>query len=82
MEYEAVLSSKATAFLLGLPKARQRQVMVLLERLAATPNHPGDYSECDHTGRAVQFLLIGDFVISYWPDHAVRELRIVEIDEV
>ena len=32
-------------------------------------------------GRYVQFLLIGDYVIGYWPDDAVKEFRIIEIDE-
>ena len=33
------------------------------------------------TGRAVQHLLLGEFHLSYWPDHAARELRILEIEE-
>lgn len=30
----------------------------------------------------VQFILIGDYVIGFWSDHAVKEFRIVDIDEV
>ena len=29
-----------------------------------------------------QFLRVGDLVIAFWPDDAVKELRIVEIEEV
>jgi hypothetical protein len=36
----------------------------------------------DESGRPVQHILLGEFHLSYWPDHAARELRIVEIDEV
>lgn len=65
-----------------MPKARQRLVGRLLFRLAETPSQTGDYSTDDDTGRTVQHILIGDFHLSYWADHAVRELRIVEIDEI
>ena len=56
--------------------------MDLLYRLAASPHQPGDFHEPDDTGRAVQFLLLGNFLISYWPDDAVKELRIVEIESM
>lgn len=80
--YEPVLSGAATATLLALPKARQRLLGKLLFRLAETPGQPGDYSTADDKGRPVQHQVVGEFHISYWPDHAARELRIVEIDEV
>jgi hypothetical protein len=80
--YEPVLSSKATSYLLGLSKARQRRLIVLLFRLAEHPGQPGDYGVPDEAGRDIQFLLVGDLLIGYWPDHAVAELRIVNIEEV
>lgn len=80
--YEPVLSSKATGVLLGFSKSKQRKVIGLLYQVASYPSQFGDYSEIDSTGRDVQFLLIGDFLIGFWADHAVQELRIVDIEEV
>ncbi len=80
--YEPVLSSKAAAFLIGLSKARQRKLIGLLYQLTDSPSQIGDYSESDETGREVQFILVRDLLIAFWADHAVRELRIVEIEEV
>ncbi len=80
--YEPVLSSKAAAFLIGLSKARQRKLIGLLYQLADSPSQIGDYSEPDDTGRDVQFILVRDLLIAFWADHAVRELRIVDIEEV
>jgi hypothetical protein len=80
--YEPVLSSKASAFLIGLSKARQRKLIGLLYQLADSPSQIGDYSEPDHPGRNVQFILVRDLLIAFWADHAVRELRIVDIEEV
>jgi hypothetical protein len=80
--YEPVLSSKAAAFLVAIPKIRQRKLIGLLYQLADNPSHVGDYSEPDNTGREVQFILIRDLLIAFWADHAVRELRIVDIEEI
>ncbi len=80
--YEPVLSSKAAAFLVSRSKARQRKLIGLLYQLAANPFQIRDYSEPDQTGREVQFILIQDLLIAFWADHAVRELRIVDIEEV
>jgi hypothetical protein len=30
----------------------------------------------------VQFILVRDLLIAFWADHAVREFRIIDIDEV
>ena len=80
--YEPVLSSKATSVLLGLSKSKQREVFKLIYQIASFPFQYGDYAEVDPQGRTVQFLMLGEYVIGFWSDHAVRELRIVEIDEV
>jgi len=80
--YEAVLSSKAAAFLIGQPKAKQRKLIALIDQLANSPSQIGDYSEPDDTGREIQFILIRDLLIAFWADHAVKELRIVDIEEV
>jgi hypothetical protein len=80
--YEPVLSSKAAAFLVAISKARQRKLIGLLYQLADNPSQIGDYTESDETGRDVQFILVRDLLIAFWADHAVRELRIVDIEEV
>jgi len=54
----------------------------LLFRLSSNPTQTGDYSVTDDLGREIQFILVGDLLIGFWPDHAVEELRIVEIEEV
>ena len=80
--YEPVLSSRAAAFLIALPKTRQRKLIGLLHQLADSPCQIGDYSEPDETGREVQFILVRDLLIAFWADHPVKELRIVDIEEV
>ncbi len=73
---------KSDRLLVALSKARQRKLIGLLYQLADNPSHIGDYSEQDETGREEQFILIRDLLIAFWADHAAREVRIVDIEDV
>ena len=80
--YEPVLSSKSATFLVELSKARQRKLIGILYSLAENPSQIGDYSEQDDTGREIQFIRVRDLLLAFWADHAVKELRVVVIEEV
>ena len=58
--YDPVLSGRAASILVGLPRSKQRSVMLLAERLAEHPTQLGDYATKDEAGREVQHLLVGD----------------------
>lgn len=80
--YEPVLSGRASSFLIGLSRPKQKQVLRLLFQLAEYPGQVGDYATREEDGREIQHLLVGDWHFSFWADHAVRELRVTEIDEL
>ena len=52
-----------------------------LESLANDPDRPGDYIECDDAGRSVQIKIVGDFALTYWADHAVKEVKVTKIEK-
>ena len=80
--YEPVLSSKALATLLRLSEKKQRELADILFQLATVPFQQGDYLLPDESGRAIHYIITGSYVIGFWADHPVSELRIVEIDLV
>jgi hypothetical protein len=80
--FDPVLSNKASSFLIGLSKAKQKQVLRLAFQLAEHPTQLGDYATRDEDGREIQHLMVGGWHFSFWADHAVREVRITEIDEL
>jgi hypothetical protein len=80
--YEPVLSSKASSSLVGLSRSKQKQVLRLLFQLAEHPGQLGDYATREDDGREIQHLMVGDWHFSFWADHAIRELRVTEIDEL
>lgn len=80
--YEPVLSKKASFTIIGLSRSKQKRVIDVIVRLADYPTQEGDYSTRDEQDREIQHLKLGDWVVSFWADHAVRELRVLEIAEL
>lgn len=80
--YEPVLSSQATQKLLGFSKKKQQELYRICYQLAQTPSQHGDYTQKDATGRSIQYLQLGSYVIGFWADHSVKEMRIIEISEI
>jgi hypothetical protein len=80
--YTYVLAETASEYAFRLPPAEQARLARILRLLATTPNRSGDYRTTAQDGRVLQNLLLDDWVITYWADHAVKELRITEVVQV
>jgi hypothetical protein len=63
------------------PSRRDRELILnFLEALARDPYAKGDYEEPDEVGRAVQIRVMGRYALTYWADHAVREVKVMKIE--
>jgi hypothetical protein len=80
--YNLVFSEPAAEYLLPLSKKRLPGLLFDLRKLAENPSVRSDYILHDSQGRPIEHLLTGDFVDSYWLDHPVQEIRIVDIADV
>lgn len=80
--YNCYLSAEAVSFVVSLPKKKQRKVIDLAERIAASPELIGDYQVVDAKGRSIDNLLLEEFLFTYWVDHASKEVQITEILKV
>jgi hypothetical protein len=80
--YSSHLSGEAVAFVVALPRRQQKIVLDFADRIAEQPFRIGDYQTSDAAGRAVENLLLEQFLFTYWVDHAAREVRITEIVKV
>lgn len=52
------------------------------QRLVRQPSLPGDFEAPADDGRVHQVKIVGDWLVSYWPDHAVREVRLSAIERI
>jgi hypothetical protein len=79
--YRLVFAEGIAEFLIQQPKRRQRQIVALARKLAEHPLILSDYQLADESGRQIEHLLIDGYVFAYWLDHAVREIRITDIED-
>jgi hypothetical protein len=80
--YQCVFDETVADYIISLSKTKQRHLLQLARTLAADPFVVSDYAVRDESGRDIDHLLVDAWVFAYWVDHAVREVRIVEIEEV
>lgn len=62
-------------------RAERNHVLSFLESLAANPERAGDFTERDDSGRIVQIKVLGDYALTYWADHAVKEVKVIKIEK-
>ena len=63
------------------PSRRHRDLILnFLEALTRDPYTKGDYEERDEVGRTVQIRVVGHYALTYWADHAVREVKVMKIE--
>jgi hypothetical protein len=55
-------------------------VGTILDELKCTPFRRGDLQEQDSRGRDNEVFIAGDWLVTFWVDHAAREIRIVRLE--
>ena len=80
--YRLVLGEAAGMSFAKASRTAQRRLIPILDVVKATPFRRGDLQESGVDGREHQVLVFGDWVVTYWSDHAVREVRIVRLERV
>jgi hypothetical protein len=80
--YDLVLSEAAAMRLVLATRPQQRKLAALFDQLKTTPFRSGDLQERDTQGRINEVLVLDDWLVTFWSDHAVQELRIVRLERV
>jgi mRNA-degrading endonuclease RelE of RelBE toxin-antitoxin system len=67
--------------LVSAPKsgAQRRLVMDCIRRLGDDPFRNADYTETDEAGRELAVKIAGHFAITYYVDHAVKEVKVIDV---
>jgi hypothetical protein len=65
----------------ALPKrgSQQQKIVRFVHSLAENPFTEGDFTDKDETLRPRQIKIIGDYAVTYWADHAVKTVMVVDI---
>jgi hypothetical protein len=57
----------------------RRSILSFVRKLADDPFTPGDYIDKDESRRERQVKVIGEYAISYRPDHADRSVLVLSV---
>ena len=80
--YEFAISGEASRFLFGSTARIRAKAERAFELLAKRPSTAGDFQETAPSGRVHQVKIFDSLIVTYWVDHAVREIRIVNCEAV
>ena len=58
---------------------KRQRVLEFIRSLADDPFKPGDFTDRDSALQTRQIKVIGDFAITYWADHPVKTVMVVDI---
>jgi hypothetical protein len=78
--YEVVAPFSRLAAFHSASKRERKSLLLFFDKLARQPSLETEWTLIDHTGRTNFQIAVGRFLVTYWPDHAVREIRIVRLE--
>ena len=77
--YELYVRHEIYYLLREIPRSSRDRILTFVDSITADPFQSGDYAEPDATGRRCQVRIIGKYAIYFWVDHAVKEIRIIDL---
>ena len=77
MEPSYSIASDVAEIILRLPSRQREELIRVFRFLASDPFHKGDTSFKDAAFREIQKKRFGKWVVAYWNDDPLREVRIV-----
>lgn len=78
--YDYVLTAAAAHVVLGSSKRLRREILTELERLAREPFSEPDLEETGPSGRKFAIRVRERIILTYWVDHAVKEVRVIRVE--
>lgn len=77
--YTVYIRRAASKTLEGIDGTRKKAIERYIDYLGENPFDEGDFSEEDVNGRRVFCKVVQDYAVTFFPDHSVKELKIIEI---
>ena len=78
--YEVILHAQAWTVLAATRGSERRRLLAVLDQVAVDPFRVGDFQQRDQSGRTYEVAMLGEWLVTYWSDHAVREIRVVALE--
>jgi len=79
---EVILHERAWAALAATKGEERRRLPALLDDVKATPFRRGDFQQRDAAGRINEVVFLGGWLVTFWSDHAVAQIHVVNLEQV
>jgi len=77
--YRVLIAKEVIASLGNCSRREKLLIARLFDELADDPYRAGDYMERDEIGRPIQVLVAGRVALWFWSDHAVKEVKVLDL---
>jgi hypothetical protein len=81
-EYKYAVSSQAVELFTFCTKREREHLLRIFQSIASAPYQEGDCVRPTASGRDLQVKRYGKWLLTFWRDHAVREVRIVGLERI
>jgi hypothetical protein len=78
--YSYALGDEAVHVFTALSPRVREKLLRRFDEMARHPQQPGDHQEAGAAGRLYEIGLNHDVLLTWWVDHATREVRIIRIE--
>ncbi len=78
--YRTVFNRRALEFVADADDDTYVEIESWINRIERAPSSLGDYTEQDEDRRDLQIVVLKKVAITYRPDHAAQEVRVVRIE--
>lgn len=80
--YAYTLGAAAVQVFATLSAKQRNRLLRVFDQLARQPHQEGDYRELGASQRLYEVKLVGETLITWWTDHAAKEVCIVRVEPV
>ncbi len=77
-----VVDATVLEFFVGRTRREREELLGVWREMAASPYQKGDWLQRTASGRELQVKRFGRWLIRYWLDDPVLEVRIVDVERV
>ena len=81
-EHKFVVDESVVEFFLQRTKRERDDLLRIFKSMAASPYQRGEWIQRTSSGRELQVKRIRSWIVRYWLDDPVLEVRIVDVEKI
>jgi hypothetical protein len=81
-QHTFVVDDSVLEFFTGRSKREREELLRIFKSLADSPYQTGEWRQKTRSGRELQVKRFGKWLVTFWLDAPVLELRIVDVEKI